>query len=715
MRAVMWLAMCLQAQRGALFPWTPVFLGIGIAAYFAQAQEPSVAALWSAAGASGLLILAAWRMAGMAGAILLSAAALSMGGFSLAGWQAHDVAAPVLGWRYYGPVEGRVVDLDRSASDAVRVTLDQVRLARIPPERMPARVRISLHGDAADGPQPVPGARIMTTAHVSPPAGPVEPGGFDFQRHSWFARLGGVGYTRVPLMQAGPPETTGLGMHIFRLRMAVSDHVREVLPGDIGGFAAAVTAGDRSGMGQGALNALRASNLAHLLAISGLHMGLLTGFVFAALRFGLVLVPWVALHWPTRGVAAFVALVAGAVYLALSGGNVATERAFVMAAVALCAVMLNRRAISLRSVAIAALVVLILRPEALLGPGFQMSFSATAALVAVFNAVRDAPWSMPRWLKPVAAVVMSSGVAGLATAPYAAAHFNAIAHYGLLANVLSVPVMGTLVVPSAVLAVCLAPLGLSDIGLHLMGLGLRWILFVAETTAALPGARSFVVSPGPWVLPCLTLGAVLLILWRGRGRWAGALPIAAAFALWAGQPRPDLLIADTGGLVGVMTAEGRAISRARGSGFVADNWLENDGDGADQAAANRRWTALWPDQAGLRITSGAFAAWPVLHLTGKTAATSAPDCQRGILISNEKLPQTQPDCLIFDPETLRATGAVALFQQTDGHVAIITARQSAGDRLWSQWPSHVPHLAPFPAPDPPAADQYVRISPTSRP
>ncbi len=269
---------------------------MGIALYFAQAQEPSIYLLQAAGVVASAIVLAAWRLSGTAASILLAAAALVAAGFAVAGWRAHDVAAPVLDWRYYGPVEGRVVDIDRSASDAVRVTLDQVRLARVRPDETPARVRISLHGDSVEGPEPVPGARVMTTAHISPPGGPVEPGGFDFQRHSWFDQLGGVGYTRVPLMLAEPVGDAGFQLAVFRVRMAVSDYVRGVLPGDIGGFAAAVTAGDRSGMGQGALDALRASNLAHLLAISGLHMGLLTGFVFAVLRFGLVLLPWAALQ-----------------------------------------------------------------------------------------------------------------------------------------------------------------------------------------------------------------------------------------------------------------------------------------------------------------------------------------------------------------------------------------------------------------------------------
>lgn len=163
----------------------------------------------------------------------------------------------------------------------------------------------------------------------------------------------------------------------------MAGYLQQRIPGETGGFAAAITAGDRSGVGEQTLTALRQSNLAHLLAISGLHMGLLTGFVFAAVRVLFCLVPPVALRWPVKKLAALAALAAGAGYLMLSGGNVATERAFVMVAVMLGAVLLNRRAITLRAVAVAALIVLLRRPESLLSPGFQMSFAATAALVAV--------------------------------------------------------------------------------------------------------------------------------------------------------------------------------------------------------------------------------------------------------------------------------------------------------------------------------------------
>ena len=198
-----------------------------------------------------------------------------------------------------------------------------------------------------------------------------------------------------------------------------------MLPGEVGAFAAAIMSGDRSGMSQVTLANLRSSNLAHLLAISGLHMGLLTGFVFAVLRVAMVLIPSVGLRWPVKKIAAFGALLAAGGYLALSGGNVATERAFTMVAVMLVAIMLGRPALTLRAVAMVAIVILVLQPESITGPGFQMSFAATTALVFVFKYLRYANWQhWPRWTRGAVSLVISSFVAGLATAPFAAAHFN---------------------------------------------------------------------------------------------------------------------------------------------------------------------------------------------------------------------------------------------------------------------------------------------------
>ncbi|MDK3072469.1 ComEC/Rec2 family competence protein [Sedimentitalea sp. JM2-8] len=662
-------------QRGHLFPWAPVFLAIGIGWYFSLRMEP-VLAVYGCVALIGLTAVAAAIRWPSGLSAIGWALALVAFGFCLAGNRAHQVGGPVLGWRYYGPIEGRVVGLDRSASDAVRVTLDRVRLERVGPDRRPDRVRISLHGPAADI---RPGQRIMTTGHLSPPQGPVEPGGFDFRRHAWFQGLGAVGYTRTPVLLAAPAIEGRAGVKVLAIRMAASNRVRELLPGDVGGFAAAVTTGDRSGVGQDALDALRASNLAHLLAISGLHMGLLAGFVFAALRVGLSLVPAFALRFPVKKVAALGALGAAAGYLALSGGNVATERAFIMVAVVLIAVLVDRRAFSLRAVAMAALIVLVLRPEALLGPGFQMSFAATTALVAFFGWLRDADLPRaPNFVKPVLGVVLSSAIAGLATAPVGAAHFNTMSHYGLIANLLSVPLMGILVIPAAVLALLLAPFGLEMVGLYPMGMGLRWILGVAHFVTDLDGAQGYVPGPGHWVLPMLSLGCLWVMLWQGRARLAGLAPVVLAFLLWAQTERPAVLVADTGGLVGVMTAEGRALSKARGAGFIAGNWLENDGDGSDQPTAAGRWP-------GAEDKVRTFSAGPIeiVHVIGKTGAARMDSCAAGQIVVASVPLRLKGPCEVYDSKRLLDTGSLAI----SGGM-IVTAQERSGRRIWNTPPGH---------------------------
>ncbi|MEL7105490.1 MAG: ComEC/Rec2 family competence protein [Pseudomonadota bacterium] len=668
----------LEDQRGHLFPWTPVFFAAGIGIYFALDQEPGRVMWLGVAGLAVLglgLILTVWR-----GRVWPVAALFVLLGLLAAGQRSHWVAEPALGFRYYGPVEGRIIGIDRSASDKVRLTLDQVVLARMAPDRTPAKVRVSLHGDQAHF-TAEPGRIIGLTGHLSPPNGPVEPGGFDFRRQAWFQGLGAVGYTRVPVVTLAPPDGAR-ALWLWRLRMSISAEIKRVLPGTPGGVAAAITVGDRSGIPLEVMEDLRAANLAHLLAISGLHMGLLTGFIFAALRSGLALLPAVSLRIDAKKVAAVVALMAGAVYLALSGGNVATERAFIMVAVMLVAVLFDRRALSLRSVALAALVVLALRPEALMGPGFQMSFAATTALVAVFGWMRDRNeirQRIPRWAQGVVGLVVSSVVAGAATAPIAAAHFNQIPHYGLIANLLSVPLMGAVIMPFAVLAAVLAPFGLHHIGLWIMDPPIRWIVGVADRVASWDGALSFVHAPPGYALPIFALGCLVVILWRHPTRVAGAALVVAAVVLWAHTPRPAVLVSDTGGLVGLMKTDGRALSKPRGDGFSARSWLENDGDPVVQAGAAER--GGFEGEAGRRVFQ--IGTMRAIHLTGHGARDRlAEACRTADLVVYSGQAETPGDCNLFDQSRLRETGALAIFEDENG-VRIVTAADRAGQRLWN--------------------------------
>lgn len=663
------------AARAELFLWAPVALSLGIGAYFAWWGEPGQE-VW--AGAAALATFGAllwWRgpeALGFPAAILTLAAC----GLLLAGVRAQTVSAPVLGFRYYGPVEGRIVEIDRSGTDRIRLTLDQVVLARFAPDRTPARVRISLHGDQSHL-DPAPGLRVMATAHLSPPSGPAAPGAYDFRRQAWFAQLGAVGYARAPVMVAAPPEAGHWAMAGHRLRMRLSAAIQARIPGQPGAVASALMTGDRSGITEATNASMRASNLYHIISISGLHMGMLAGFVFAALRYGLAATGSLALRWPTKKIAAAAALVAATIYLWLAGPQVATQRAYLMAAVMLLAVLFDRRAFSLRSVALAALILLLWEPESLTEPGFQMSFGATVALILSYQ-----PWSrisphLPALLRPVAMLLVSSLAAGLSTSPIAAAHFGRMSEYGLVANLLAVPVMGVLVMPAGVVAAILAPLGLAGPALWAMELGTIWMILVSDWVAGLDGAVIAVPAPPALVLPLMAGGAVVAVLARGAARSLGLVAVIAAFVFWLPAPRPDALIAPEGELVGLMTRTGRALSKT-GASFVANNWLEADGDTALAETAAAR--AGFDGPKGSRRAR--FGNRMIVHLTGKSAAERlAEHCQDGALVVLAGVAPTEPsgDCDLWDQVRLRETGAVALWG--DGRQETVTGY--SGRRLWS--------------------------------
>ncbi len=661
--------------HGAVFIWLPVAFGCGVGVYFALPFEPDPRHFWTLIGGAFLLPVLTARLYVLLPIIWLCA--LGVMGFATAGLHSYGAAAPVLQFRYYGPIEGRVVGIDRSGSDKLRLTLDQVRLDRVAPDRRPLRVRVSLHGEQPFA-DPRPGQILMMTGHLSPPAGPVEPGGFDFQRHAWFQQLGGVGYTRTPALLQSPAIQDGWRIRVFSLRMALSRAITERLPGREGAFATAILTGDRSHIDPAALDALRASNLAHLLAISGLHMGLLTGVVFAMIRIGLATMPSVAMRLDPKKIAACAAFVAAISYLLISGANVATQRAFIMVAVMLIAICLDRRALTLRAVAVAALIVLVVSPDSLAGPGFQMSFAATTALVAVFAEIRDRQlWvTWPKWARNFASLVISSAIAGAATAPFGAYHFNQMAQWGLVANLASVPIMGMVVMPGAVLAAVLSPLGLEQLGLEISRLGIRWILFVAETVASWDSALRLIPQPGAYVLPLLGFGGAALCLSRSYSRLLGVAILGVAMGLWSMSTRPAMLISDTGTLIGVLGPEGRQLNKPKGDGFVAGAWLENDGDAATQEEAAMRG-AFTRNEA--RVSLGG----QVVHYL-RADDLSAVELSR--LCANAELlilPSTKdrPDCAALTEADLRYGGSVSVRPSAHG-LQLQTSRQVRGDRLW---------------------------------
>jgi competence protein ComEC len=675
-RVLAWPLEALLAARGSLFAWVPIFIGCGVAFWFDLPWEPSMRFYLGAGAVLGLASLLRLR-----GPDLFHPVAVAIGcvalGLLASGLRVQLVQAPVLEFRYYGPIQGRVVEIDRSQSDALRLTLDRVVLDRVDPDRTPHRVRVSLHGETLYF-APDPGQVVLMTGHLDAPQGPVEPGGFDFARMAYFDGLGAVGYTRSPVMLWQPPN--GGEQVVNRLRTYLSNAIMAAVPGDAGAFASGVMTGDRSGLSLEATQALRDSSLAHLLAISGMNMAFLTGFVFALIRYGVALIPPLALRVNAKKVAAVVAFGVALFYLGLSGANVATERAFIMVCVMLGAILLDRRALTLRSVSLAGVAVLLWQPESLLEPGFQMSFAATVALIAGFGAVDQQVLRerLPRLARPVFMLVLSSVVAGFATAPYAAAHFNRYADYGLIANLLTVPVMGAVVMPAGAVAALLAPFGLAAPALWVMEQGSAWILFVAHRVADMDGSVTGIVEPGPWVMPLVTFGGAWLVIWQGRHRLWGALPVALALLLWTGATRPAAIIDADGGVVGLMGPEGRVLSAPKGAGFAVKSWLENDGDLVAQDIAAAR--AGFDGPKGTRAF--AIGDWRAVVLSGRGVETrlAAACAAADVVVMSADAVEVPQGCLVVDTAMLAATGPLALWVQGD---ALRLEPTHVARRMWS--------------------------------
>ena len=670
------------APRWAL--WLPVLFAVGIAVYFALPVEPP-AAVGGLLAVALVGVLAAARL-WPRGDLLFLALAVVLAGV-LAGLAATwRVAAPVLTKTGWHEVDGRVVDISRAGAGA-RLILADVRLSAVAPAATPSRVRVRVHRPP---PGLRPGDRLRGRARLAPPPPPVMPGAFDFQRNAFFAGIGATGVMiGTPTRVAG--ADSDVATVIADLRARAAGRIAGHLPGPVGGVAAALLVGKRGAIPAPVLDRIRAAGLAHLLAISGLHMGLVTGFVFFILRAVMAAAPPLALRWPIKKFAALGALAAAAVYLALSGAAAPAERAFVMVTVALVAVVLDRVALSLRSLALAAVVVLALSPAALLGPSFQMSFAAAIALVAVF----EGPWGVRlrrrgEGLGGFAGiaryglmVAMSSLIAGLATAPFVAYHFHAVSVVGVLANLLAVPLTALWIMPTGVLALALMPLGGEGPLLTAMGWGIKAVLWWAESIAAWPSARVTIGALGAAGLTVFTLGALGALLWRGPWRWAGVAAALVGLAWAAAQPAPDILISGDGRLAAVRlvgTRHAIAVSSAAAGRFTRERWRLALGLEADQVAKFRSaGPAIDCDELGC-----VFRGDTTLVAFSETPAGQAEDCAFADILISPRFPVWR-GCdsprLVLDADDFKRAGAHAIWLR-DGEIIVRSVAAGRGRRPW---------------------------------
>ena len=396
------------------------------------------------------------------------------------------------------------------------------------------------------------GECIETAAVLRPPMQPVTPNGYQFNRTLFFEGISAIGYTLTPTYQI-PCENTHsehtLLQTINHFRHQNVQKILKQLPQNEAAIASAVLLGNKTFISQFLYNQYRAAGLAHFLAISGLHMGFLTAFVFIIIRFILLLIPSFALRFSAHKTAAACATIFGFIYLLISGVSVSAERAFIMVAIVFSALIINKQAITMRTVALAAFIILIFEPHVLLSPGFQMSFAAVTALVAFFETYSPRThFSHPSFTRKIIlyfiGVLLTSLIATLATLPYAVYHFGTFAPYAVLSNIVAAPVIAFCIMPLVCLIILLLPFGLNTCLLKILGLCLTFLNHLAEYISNLAYADLIIPSMPAYVLATVTLGGLWLCLWQTKWRYFGIIFIILPFLSYAFIKKPDILYTD---------------------------------------------------------------------------------------------------------------------------------------------------------------------------
>lgn len=686
--------LAVQALRWRL--WAPVAMGGGCAVYFALKTEPPAWPLLTFA----LLAALAWQGARRRGLarvwtlplMLLACFAL---GLAVAKLRTDAVAAPIApALSEPTVVEGWVMDVDSPGAAGPRVVIAPVRIRGLPPELTPERLRATVRGQA-----PEPGEAVRLFAILNPPPAPASPGAYDFGRNAYFQSMGGVafglGETR-PAYLPEPPWELRLAMWVNGVRYDLAKRIVARQGERAGGVAAAMTTGHEAWLDPAEVEVMRNSGLAHILSISGLHMAVVGGFAFFLVRLLVAAWPWLALRVPGKKVAAWAGLIAVSGYLVISGHPPPAERAAITASIAFIAILLDRQAITMHALAVAAFVVLLLQPEAIVTPGFQMSFAATAALVALVEAWPrrpreiSAPWPIllvQRSGAWIGAAILASLVAGAATGPFAMQHFNRTAMYGLLANLATAPVSDFLIMPALALGALLEPLGLGGPFLWLAARGIELMLAIGTWTASLPGAVRTIASAPDFVLPIAFLGVLFCCLWRGPLRWLG-LPFAAAVMLWPRAPTPDLWIGDGGTNAAWVEAGEAVVARPGVRQFAVDVWSRRRGLTPVERAAEG-WTCTRFSCAPNTAEAGPLALW--WGRRGPSTEQLAALCLSASVVSVrspvDALPASCDGRLVLDGVDYARGGAVELWREgpaAENRWRAVWSAAVRGDRPWSR-------------------------------
>ncbi|WP_239020291.1 ComEC/Rec2 family competence protein [Novacetimonas pomaceti] len=714
-----WLAARLWPQRARLVLWLPVAMGAGNAAYFSLSREPGplwvVAAIMICAIGAGLL---RWRGGLLRTRIGVGLSCAACCGF-LAAWGAAHRAAPFPDLpRRATHIEGQVMSVEDlpSPTGAMvrRVDLAHVRLrdgidADMPPMRRTIRLRLRANDAAGGGARQdaqriTPGRWLTVRAMLRPPMPPDLPGGYDAQRRAWFTGIGGSARAlEAPRIRDGGPNDAGPGDAGLRdgvgaawledARTRIARRVMTVLPDGRGAMAATLLTGRGGDVSPRMRADFADSGLAHLLAVAGLHLGIVMGIGMAVTRGVLALSERASLFWPCRQIAAVAGLGLGCGYVVLTGGHLPAQRSLVMAAIATLAILTGRRVVSLRSLALAAAMLLLIEPEEMQELPMQMSVAAVMALIAggeacaaSLRALRDAPAAGHRMAGRIARLSLASVLAGTACLPVGMAHFGNVGAWFVLANLIAVPLAALWIMPFGLLALLLMPFGLDGLALVPMGWGNAVVIWLAHHVAAWPGAHVAVPQMPSWGLALFFLGLCWLCLWTLRSwRLWGCVPIACALVTpWLARP-PDLVIPAQGRMVALRDGD-RLLAGPRGhvDRFVMDDWTRvldlRAGDLADETATPDGRVAC---RAGTCVLARHHRHIVVqLHEGGGGIACGQADFVVSLGVDRAPCPGVPR----IDPLVLWRSGAQALHVDRDGGIGVLSDRAVRGTRPWVMGP-----------------------------
>lgn len=673
------LEQALEREREQLALWVPVALGAGIAAWFLLPSRLE----WLVFCCVALAVASAGAMARPGSRLrrlVIAGSLLACIGCLLVWGKAAIFGTPPLARAVFVEVTGEVAAVNPvPAQKMSRVLIRPVEMAGLP-----SLIRVNM--DADDVPQGLgEGALVRFRTRLMPPAPPTLPGGYDFARRAYFQGIGATGRALKPIVVLKP------GRENPPLRARLFGHIVVQVEGGGAGIAAALATGDQGAIAEEDAEAMRRSGLAHLLSISGLHVTALIGAVIFLLMRIMALSGRAALDWPLMLIAAGGGALAGIGYTLLTGAEVPTVRSCVAALLVLAGLVLGRDALTLRLVAAGALVVLFLWPEALVGPSFQMSFAAVVALVALgehprfraFAAGRDeAP--VRRVSRMLAAMLMTGFAVELVLAPIALFHFHKAGMLGAFANLLAIPLTTFVVMPLEALALLFDLAGLGAPFWWLTGWSLDLLLWIAHRVASSPWAVVLAPTLPVALFGMMVMGGLWCLLWRGRWRWGGLLPVGVSVALTLMASPPDILVTGDGRHVAVRMDEGMAILRERAGSYVRDTLSEsaaNDGEMLALAVSPGANCSI--DLCAVRLkTDGRL--W-TLFVTRTDVmvdrALLARDCAMAdIVISDRRLPRDcRPRWLKADRPFLTRSGGLAIDLDSG---AVQMARTPGDEHPW---------------------------------